>query len=117
MLFGCYAISRALAVTPGQQMKLLALMGVLNVYEFLLIAGAVILISRAGQLADGRTLLLMEIPFLFDVAFLHSELAVWSGGLSLMTASTAALLAAGKMLLLSRYLHWPSERRVVGLSF
>lgn len=74
MLLGCYLLSRALALEPGQAGKLIQLIGVLNVYEALLIALALFLIVRRGLVRDGRGLLWLECVFLADATFLGSEL-------------------------------------------
>ena len=73
MLLGCYALNAGLATRTGEIGKLLALIGMLNFYELILIALGLYLIRRRGLIRDGRTLLLLEIPFLIDLAFLNAE--------------------------------------------
>jgi hypothetical protein len=72
MLAGCYAINSGLAPRTGDLPKLLALIGTLNLYEAAVIALGLYLVRR-GILRDGRTLLLLEAPFLVDLAFLYAD--------------------------------------------
>lgn len=84
MLAGCYALNSGLAARTGELHKLLTLLGVLNAYEAILIGLAIYLIKRRGILRDGRTLLLLEAPFLVDLAFINAEVgsnSVRVGGL------------------------------------
>ena len=74
MLAGCYALNSGLGTRAGDLGKLLALIGVLNCYEAMLIALGLFLIRQRGILRDGRTLLLLEAPFLVDLAFLNAEI-------------------------------------------
>jgi len=74
MLAGCYALNSGLGTHSGDLGKILALLGVLNVYEATLIALGLYLIRRRGIIRDGRTLLLLEAPFLVDLAFLNAEM-------------------------------------------
>jgi hypothetical protein len=74
MLAGCYALNSGLGTRTGDLGKVLALLAVLNLYEAMLIALGVYLIRRRGIVRDGRTLLLLEAPFLVDLAFLNAEM-------------------------------------------
>jgi hypothetical protein len=74
MLLGCWILSRALALEPGHAGKLVVLIGVLNLYEAMLIGLALFLIVRRGLVRDGRMLLWVESVFLVDATFLGSEL-------------------------------------------
>ena len=78
MLFGCYAINNSLQVTPGDWGKLLLLLGILNLYEFLLIGLGMYLLPRKGVERDGRILLLLETLFLVDATFLNAETVMTS---------------------------------------
>jgi hypothetical protein len=73
MLAGCYALNNGLAARTGELQKLLTLLGVLNGYEAILIGLAIYLIKRRGIARDGRTLLLLEAPFLVDLGFINAE--------------------------------------------
>ena len=73
MLAGCYALNSGVAARTGEIPKLLTLLGVLNGYEAILIVLAIYLIKRRGIVRDGRTLLLLEAPFLVDLAFINAE--------------------------------------------
>ena len=59
MLLGCFALSRHLTFVPGQRMPLVILMGVLQVYEFLLLVLAavkLVLLRDALALTSRRAL-------------------------------------------------------------
>src|SRR4051812_10878787 len=73
MFAGCRMIIAALGVSPGEVHKLVALIGVLNLYELLLIALALFLIRRRGQNRDGWILLAIEALFLVDLTHLNGE--------------------------------------------
>src|SRR4051794_38465425 len=60
MFAGCRVIIAALGVSPGEIRKLVGLIGVLNLYELLLIALALFLIKARGQNRDGWILLAIE---------------------------------------------------------
>ena len=63
MLLGCYLLNHALELEPGRLGKLLVLMGVLQVYEGLLIAlgvflaftGIVQILSRSEKASEARS--------------------------------------------------------------
>lgn len=96
MLAGCYALNTGLAARTGDLGKLLALVGVLNVYELMLIALGVYLIRRRGIIRDGRTLLLLEAPFLVDLAFLNAEVGSVSVRIGCMLNLLVLALALAK---------------------
>ncbi|HEY8750512.1 MAG TPA: hypothetical protein VIM11_21180 [Tepidisphaeraceae bacterium] len=91
MLAGCYALNNGLGARPGDLAKLLALLGVLNAYEALLIGLGLYLIRRRGIIRDGRTLLLLQAPFLVDLTFLNAEV----GSVSLRTGLLLCICVAG----------------------
>ncbi|MBC7783212.1 MAG: hypothetical protein H7144_05180 [Burkholderiales bacterium] len=96
MIFGLFALNGSLDFSPLPASNLLLLIGVLNVYEILTLLIARMLHGR-GILVDARTLVLVESVFLFDGAFLTSELiAVMPSvgvpiALALLIAGTAKL--------------------------
>jgi hypothetical protein len=94
MLAGCYATNSGLAPRTGDLRKLLALIGTLNAYEAMVIALALFLIRR-GIIRDGRTLLLLEAPFLVDLAFLNTE----AGSVSVMGGLVLNLCILGAALI------------------
>jgi hypothetical protein len=97
MLLGCWILSRALALEPGHAGKLVLLMGVLNLYEALLIGLALLLIVRRGLVRDGRTLLWVESVILVDATFLGSELYASDLGLGGLLALGLFLLTGLKL--------------------
>ncbi len=74
MLLGCFALLHALQPHPGQIAKLILLLGMLHVYEFLLLGLAVFLIGRLGMRRDGHILLIIQSVFLADATFLTAEI-------------------------------------------
>jgi len=91
MIAGCYALNSAMALYSGDLRGLLVLIGTINAYELLLIGLGLFLIRRRGIIRDGRTLLLLQIVFLFDLTFLNAETA--TGSLRTGLLVNAALLA------------------------
>jgi len=75
MLAGCFALSCALGIAPGQWKPLVALMGVLQVYEFVLLGLAVLLCRRVRMPGDARMAFLLGLLFVSDATYLNTELA------------------------------------------
>jgi hypothetical protein len=115
MLIGCYALNAGLATRTGEIGKLLALIGVLNFYELILIALGLYLIRRRGLIRDGRTLLLLEIPFLVDLAFLNAEASSVSLGRGLLLNGVVLSLALLKVGIVMRVLFGRIPRHSLGL--
>lgn len=114
MLAGCYALNSGLAARTGELQKLFLLLGVLNGYEAVLIALAIYLIRRRNLQRDGRTLLLLEAPFLVDLAFINTEIgsnSVRAGRLFDLIVLSLALL---KMAVVLRALWGHLPRRLFG---
>jgi hypothetical protein len=101
MVAACLALNQGLSPHAGEMTKLLMLLGTLNVYEAILIALGLYLIRRRGILRDGRTLLLIEAPFLFDLMFLNAEAGsanLLKGAIVAAIALTIALVKSGIVL-------------------
>lgn len=111
MVSACFALNSGLSPHAGELPKLLALLGTLNVYEAILIALGLYLIRRRGVLRDGRTLLLIQAPFLFDLMFLNAE----AGSVNLRDGTiidlVALILAVAKARIVLRVLHGRMPRR------
>src|SRR3954466_2625591 len=73
MLFGIFALNNSLLWSPIPLHNLLTMMVMLNVYEGLLIALAVVLLGRNVR-RDAIILLIIEAFFLVDVGFLNMEI-------------------------------------------
>ncbi len=115
MLAGCYALNTGLAPRTAEIGKLLALIGVLNFYEMILIALGLYLIRRRGLVRDGRTLLLLEIPFLVDLAFINAEASSISLDRGLLLNSVVLLLALAKVGIVLRVLFGRVPRNAYAL--
>ncbi|HWB55291.1 MAG TPA: hypothetical protein VG722_13900 [Tepidisphaeraceae bacterium] len=81
MLAGLFILNDSLHYSPIPPVKLLTLIATLNVYEWFII-GLSVLLLRRGILRDGALILLIEVFFLADVAFLNSELFTASPSLA-----------------------------------
>jgi hypothetical protein len=104
MLAGCYALNMGLAPRTAEMGKLLALIGVLNFYELILLALGLYLIRARGLIRDGRTLLLLEIPFLVDLAFINAEASSVSFNRGLLLNAIVLSLALVKVGIVLRVL-------------
>jgi hypothetical protein len=102
MLAGCYILSQALALEPGHVAKLLVLMGVVQVYECLLVKAGLFLVTTKRAPKDGLTLLALESVFLLDATLLANECAtadLWTGTIA---ALVTLALAGVKLMLVAR---------------
>jgi hypothetical protein len=98
MLAGCYILGQALELQPGHLGKLLLLMGVVQVYECLLVGLGLMLVVRKRAAGDGMTLLGLECVFLLDATLLGNECAtvdVFAG-----TAASVLVVTLGVLKLL-----------------
>lgn len=77
MLLGCYALSHALGLEAGQWEPVASLIGVLQVYELVLLGLAVFLL-RHGMSRDARTAFLLGLLFVADATYLNTEIAAAS---------------------------------------
>lgn len=101
MIAGCFAINSDLSPRAGELGKLLYLLAILNGYEAIVIALGLYLIKKRKIIRDGRTLLLIEAPFLVDLIFLNAEagsVAFHIGIVLNLLALLLALLKAGIVL-------------------
>ncbi|HEX5244005.1 MAG TPA: hypothetical protein VFW23_12140 [Tepidisphaeraceae bacterium] len=101
MIAGCFAINSDLSPHAGELGKLLYLLAILNGYEAIVIALGLYLIKKRKIIRDGRTLLLIEAPFLVDLIFLNAEagsVAFHIGIVLNFLALFLALLKAGIVL-------------------
>ncbi len=115
MLAGCYMISSVTHEHPDPLAELIALLGVFNLYEFLVIALAC-WVLRLGLVRDAGTLLIMEVLLIADVTMLLNE--AWTSRIPLGAAVNGAglTLAIIKMRIIARYsgLRLPRHAWVLG---
>lgn len=78
MLTGCYALSRAIGLQPGNWKPLVELIGVLQIYEFVLLGLAMFLSKQDRMPGDARMAFLLGLLFIADATFLNTELAASS---------------------------------------
>lgn len=97
MLAGCLALTNSLSwvsITPN---RLLTLIATLNLYEALVLAIALFLITKRGLRRDGRMLLLLQAFFLADFTFLNAEIAMANMRTGLAVNAVLLALAAIKL--------------------
>jgi hypothetical protein len=100
MLAGCYTLSHALALQPGQADKLALLLGTVNLYELIVIGLALALLERRDGSRDARVLLGLEALFLVDATFLSAEFFAISRKAGLVAMATGLGFAVLKLWLL-----------------
>ena len=104
MLFGCYMLNHALRLEPGHVGKLLLLMGVLQIYEALLLGLGAHLVATGRAPRDGLTVLLLETLFLLDATLLAMELVTAHAGVGTAVGGMLAALAVAKITYVRRAL-------------
>jgi hypothetical protein len=99
MLLGCFALSHHLSPATTEWQPLVVLIGVLQVYEILLLAMAVHLNRSAHDdvRGEGRTLFALGLVFLVDATYLNAELAASHPVAAPWVASGLLLLGMGKL--------------------
>jgi len=102
MLAGCYTLSHALALQPGQTGKLLVLLAALGAYEALVVALGLFLIVRRGLERDGRMLLLLEVLFLVDATLLGGETFAADFRTGVAVSAALLVLALVKVIVIVR---------------
>jgi hypothetical protein len=113
MLAGLFMLNDSLHYSPIPATKLLTLIATLNVYEWFIIGLSVCLLRR-GILRDGGLILLIEVFFLADVAFLNAELFTASPTLAWPSSLILLGLACAKLIVILRALetHRPVGRTI-----
>lgn len=101
MLAGCWVLTTTWAPQPGRLGGLLALLGVLNLYEALLVGFGLFVVARLAEPRHGRTLLLLEMAFLLDATHLYAE-AASDEGWGLLLGLAALALAVAKVEVVAR---------------
>ncbi len=113
MLFGCYALQHAMNLQAGELWKLISLLATINAYELLLVALGCLLYSRRGLVRDAGYVLMIELLFLVDAAFLNGETVtanLWVGG---FINGILLLLGVFKVWVLLRALRVPDAGRIL----
>ncbi len=104
MLFGCYMLNHALRLEPGHVGKLLTLMGVLQIYEALLLGlGTHLVVTRRAP-RDGLTVLILGTLFLLDATLLATECVTADAGVGTVVSLVLVGLAAAKVAYVRRVL-------------
>ena len=88
MLAGCWLLNFALYTKAGDIRKLLLLLLIVNIYEFLLITLGLALIKRIAFKRDGRILLALEALFLIDITFTSGILSTIDLSIGLLINAT-----------------------------
>ncbi len=104
MLFGCYMLNHALRLEPGHVGKLLTLMGVLQIYEALLLGlGTHLVVTRRAP-RDGLTVLMLGTLFLLDATLLATECVTADAGVGTVVSLVLVGLAVAKVAYVRRVL-------------
>jgi hypothetical protein len=101
MLFGIFAMNNSLLWSPIPLHNLLTMIVMLNIYEGMLIALAIVLLRRNVR-RDAIILLVIEAFFLVDVGFLNMEVFSEHLGIGLVVNSAVFAAGAVKVLLVFR---------------
>jgi hypothetical protein len=104
MLAGCYTLSHALALRPGQTGKVLVLLAALGAYEALFVGLGLFLIVRRRLERDGRMLLLLEVLFLVDATLLGGESFAADFRTGVAVSAVLLMLALVKVIVIVRAL-------------
>ena len=97
MLLGCWLLSEALHLQAGQLGGLLLLMGVLQLYEGLLIGLGTLLVRTGRAPRDGVTVLVLETVFLMDAPLLAAECVTADARVGTVVAALLSVLAVAKL--------------------
>lgn len=112
MLAGCWLLNFALYTRAGDIRKLLLLLLIVNIYEFLLITLGLALVKRIAFKRDGRILLALEALFLIDITFTSGILSTIDLSIGLLINATLLSLAAIKVFLVLGGLKLPNSTRM-----
>ncbi|MFI4861540.1 MAG: hypothetical protein ACIAXF_12775 [Phycisphaerales bacterium JB063] len=105
MFAGCFAISRFIhadAENPKALLLLLGLLGLLNLYELMVIALGLLLARSAALVRDARHLLGLALLLMIDLGFVYHESATASLTAGVAIGVVASLLGLIKTLALTR---------------
>lgn len=102
MLLGCHLVSTALDLYPGALRALLSLLGVLLLYEMLLVALGTFLVRSGRSTGDGVTLLVFASIFAMDVTLLGAEVVTVSPGPGLLVLLFVLVLVAFRLAFVRR---------------
>jgi hypothetical protein len=110
MLVGCFALSHQLSLQSGQWKPLLLLIGVLQIYELIVLAMAVYLNRRAPAGIEAKALFVLGLLFLVDATYLNVELAASNPWVAAWASLALLVLGAIKLLVLRASLGLTSRR-------
>jgi|GEM_PF-2133465 len=123
MLVGCFLVSREIHEADPASVGdatvlglLIALLVVLNVYEFAVIGLGLILSRSRTLVRDTRHLLGLALLLLADASFVYTETGIFNPGVGAAIAGVATLLAAGKALILMRAIGLKPNRIAFGVT-
>ncbi len=102
MLAGCFMINGSAHDDPDVVWPVVGLVGVFNIYEFLIIALAIYLANKKRFYRDAGFLLLLEVLLLCDVSLAYNELILKNLPIALVVCSMAVAMAGMKLLMIER---------------
>ncbi|MFA9480385.1 hypothetical protein ACERK3_19105 [Phycisphaerales bacterium AB-hyl4] len=101
---GCFLVSTALREERDQLGPVLALFGVVTLYEWLVLGLGLLLVARRGLTRDGGYLLLLAVLLLADGTFVYNELATMRAGVGGAVNASAVVLGLVKVALIAHVL-------------
>ena len=115
MLAGCFMINGSVHDDPDVVWPVVGLVGVFNIYEFLIIALAIYLAKVKRFYRDAGFLLLLEILLLCDVSLAYNELILKNLPVAVVVCSMAVALAGMKLLMIDRGLGLRTSKAGAGM--
>ena len=114
MMLGCTVLNVALYTPAGDVRNLLILLGVVNVYEAVLIGLGVVLLRRhEAERRDAHTLMGLEAVFLADSTFVAGVISTIDARWGLMLNGVLLALSLVKVVIVARALHLPRANRII----
>jgi hypothetical protein len=112
MLIGCRLLISVLHTPAGDVKKLLLLLGIINLYELLLVILGLVLIKRIAFKRDGRILLALQALFLVDITFTSGIISTIDLGSGIFINAALLILAAFKVSFILHNLKLPRAGRI-----
>lgn len=104
LMLGFYILSTVIGNDSQKFWGAAALMGIQNLYEFILIFTGIFLLKNSRAIGDGKTLLFIEAFFLVDATLLSTRIFTFNPHIGLYLHAAIFILAAVKIALMAKAL-------------